>query len=383
MSRRPVPEQQFGSDSFLDIVCNVVGILIILMVVAGLRASKVPAVLPTMSVDVPATDEALPPPVPTRESQPLPVLIAEEEVPPAIEIPATPPAPAEPLPPLPPLEPHPELVATTEQLTRELAGIEAQEAAVQERLEMIRRQQAELTAQLNNMTKQQASQAEGLQSIERQRTATAQEMEQLRRMAAQLAQMVRDRAATAPSAKKLEHRITPIGQVVTGKELHFRVINNQVSVVPLERLIERLKNQIDRHKDWIAKSRQQLGQVGPIDGYTMHYVVQRDNASVVDELRMGPGMFRISVSEWRVEAERDAELESATEALQQGSRFMSAIATAEPGSSLTFWVYPDSFETYTELKAYCQQQNFLIAGRPLPMGIPIAGSPNGSRSTGQ
>lgn len=383
MSRRPVPEQQFGSDSFLDIVCNVVGILIILMVVAGVRASKVPVTLPSMAVVDPIDVEPLPTPAPALESQPLPVLIAEEETPPALAEPEPAPIPAEPLPPLPPLEPAPELKASAEELARELAGIESQEAAVQERLAAIRRQQATLAERLQTMTKQQASQADGLQSVERQRAATAQELEQLRRMAAQLAQMVRDRASEAPAAKKLEHRITPIGQVVTGKELHFRVLNNRVSVVPLERLIDRLKNQIDRHKEWLAKSRQQLGQVGPIEGYTMHYVVQRENASVVDELRMGPGVFRISVSEWRVEAERDVETETFSDALRNGSRFLTAINTAEPGSSLTFWVYPDSFEAFTELKAHCQQQNFLIAGRPLPMGIPIAGSPNGSRSTGQ
>ncbi|MBI1345543.1 hypothetical protein GC163_04575 [bacterium] len=382
MSRRPQADQQFGSDSFLDIVCNVVGILIILMVVAGVRASHDPVSLPVLSlpdndepriVTAPAIEEELPPPPPMPiPMSPVPVI--EPELPALPEIPAEP---------LPPLEPSPELVAAAEQLARELAGMDDKERTLQQQLANNRRQQQELEDRLQTLSKQQASQAAGLQAAEQQRQATAQELEQLRRIAAQLSQLVRERASEAPAAKTLEHRITPIGQAVTGKELHFRVLEDRISVVPLERLIERLKNQIDRHKEWIAKSRQQLGQVGPVEGYALHYVVQRESASVVDELRMGPGVFRINVTEWRVEAERDVETESSAEALRPGSRFLSAIATAEPGATLTFWVYPDSFNAYTEVKAYCQQQNFLIAGRPLPTGIPIAGSPNGTRSTGQ
>src|SRR5262245_54862811 len=40
--RPPREEAHFGSDSFLDVVANVVGILIILMVLAGIRAKTAP-----------------------------------------------------------------------------------------------------------------------------------------------------------------------------------------------------------------------------------------------------------------------------------------------------------------------------------------------------
>ena len=45
MSRRKsTGDQEFGSDSFLDIIANIVGILIILIVVAGLRVAQQPAI---------------------------------------------------------------------------------------------------------------------------------------------------------------------------------------------------------------------------------------------------------------------------------------------------------------------------------------------------
>ena len=55
--RRATPQQAAGDDSFLDIVANIVGILIILIVVAGVRASRAPVEFPET-----ATDEPEPPP---------------------------------------------------------------------------------------------------------------------------------------------------------------------------------------------------------------------------------------------------------------------------------------------------------------------------------
>src|SRR5580658_11025412 len=42
MAREKNDEMEFGSDSFLDVVANIVGILIILIVVAGIKAGASP-----------------------------------------------------------------------------------------------------------------------------------------------------------------------------------------------------------------------------------------------------------------------------------------------------------------------------------------------------
>ena len=375
MSRRPRRAFQFGSDSFLDIVCNVVGILIILMVVAGLRASRAPVQLPTLAVaEVPA-----PPPIPESDGPPLPLLIAEEESEPAPPVHVAPPEPVV----LEPVVPPPELVTQSERLRQELDQLQQQNEAATAKMVNINQQQSELQEKLQALGQQQTAQTEQLELLQQKRAATQLELDHLQRVMAQLQQTLKQQEAKSPPAKSLQHRINPIGQAVTGNELHFRVLNNRVIEVPLDQLVGRLKGQIERHKDWIAKSRQQLGEIGPIDGFTMHYVVERDAGSLADELRMGPGVFRISVTEWQLEAERNLPDESAAEALRPGSRFLSALSRAEQGTAITFWVYPDSFGAYTQLKEHSQKMNFLIAGRPLPDGIPIAGSPAGTRSTGQ
>jgi hypothetical protein len=50
---------------------------------------------------------------------------------------------------------------------------------------------------------------------------------------------------------------------------------------------------------------------------------------------------------------------------------------------VTFWVYPDSFALYRRVRDYLYEHDIVVAGRPLPEGIPITSSRRGSVSRGQ
>ena len=50
---------------------------------------------------------------------------------------------------------------------------------------------------------------------------------------------------------------------------------------------------------------------------------------------------------------------------------------------MTFWVYPDSFALYRQLRDYLYDREVVVAGRPLPEGVPVSGSKRGSVSRGQ
>ena len=70
--------------------------------------------------------------------------------------------------------------------------------------------------------------------------------------------------------------------------------------------------------------------------------------------------------------------------LDQGSDFRQKLAKILPGrTTITIWVYPDGFDAFREIRKELYRQNYTIAARPLPMGEPIAGSPNGSKSAAQ
>ena len=76
--------------------------------------------------------------------------------------------------------------------------------------------------------------------------------------------------------------------------------------------------------------------------------------------------------------------ESLQDAIAEGSRLNARLARLDPESTtITLWTYPDSFEAYATLKQELHRLGFDAAARPLPRGVRIAGSPNGSRSTAQ
>jgi hypothetical protein len=284
-----------------------------------------------------------------------------------------------------PVVPSPprQLVTTVDELQRELAAMSGDYESVVARMTAAREQQSALEDKLaaaRSAVEQRQSQWDAAQQ---KKAASSAELSKLRLMVSQLSTQIEAAEAVTPKLQQIEHRITPIGKEITGHELHFQVLHNRVAVIPLEKLIERLKDQVERRKDWLAKSQRHMGQVGPLDGFAMNYVVERDNMSVVDELRYGQGMYRISVSSWQIEPQRDLVSEPAAAAIQPGSRFYAALLEAGEGAALTFWVYPDSFGAFGELKKFCHTQNFLVAGRPLPDGQPISGSPAGARSAGQ
>ena len=82
-------------------------------------------------------------------------------------------------------------------------------------------------------------------------------------------------------------------------------------------------------KDWLAKLRSHRGSVGPIDGFRLDYLVERQSSSVVDEINYGPGFFRIIVSAWAIHVDEDLQTETADAALQSGSRFLSVLQSEQ------------------------------------------------------
>jgi len=72
------------------------------------------------------------------------------------------------------------------------------------------------------------------------------------------------------------------------------------------------------------------------------------------------------------------------QALGPASEFRGRIANCRPqNTTVTIWVYPDSFDDFRALKAELFRLGYLTAARPMPMGEPIAGSPSGHRSAAE
>ncbi len=358
--RPPHPEEQFGSDSFLDVVANVVGILIILMVLAGIRASRVAA-----------------------------IQVAEES---AVEANTPAPATADVMSNVPP----------SDALALRRAGLTAMQAQaeqLQTDLEQLRHVATEREVRLSELDSQEAvtrNRVAALGStLDGELAALAQNRQQTEELSA-AAQAVRvklkQRQAELATAEQqtqrveqLEHRITPVSRVLSENEteLHFRCLGGRVAFVPLEELIERMKSQMERQKDFIIRNRKYSGSVGPVRGFSLNYLVEREDGTMLDQMRLGSSVFRIIVSQWEIIPEADLDAETTEAALRGESAFRNELRKTEPGSTITFWVYPDSFSLYRQLQTIAHREGFTVAARPMPDGVSIRGSPKGSRSAAQ
>ena len=125
-----------------------------------------------------------------------------------------------------------------------------------------------------------------------------------------------------------------------------------------------------------------------VGGFRLRYTVARerglsDGASPADDPGSHEG-FRYGLAEWIAEPTAPVRGESLQAALADHSQFRQVADRLDPEqAAITFWVYPDSFPLYRQLRDYLYDRNLVVAGRPLPEGFPITCSRQGSRSLGQ
>lgn len=367
------PEMEFGSDSFLDVIANIVGILIILIVIAGLRVGQSPK--PTISEedvkaasllaldDVRAAGVAADE-MPEDENEPG----DEEEVADVTDA---------------DLEPSPALAQRMKDLESEIAALDEDATKQESEVEEIKSLQAFEKRELSETEKALAAHDVDHRRMQRRLNRLSQTIAERKDVLAQLITQIDELKKVAPPVKKVQHKVTPIARSVQGDEVHFRLSEGKVSVVPLTELVDRLLKQAERQKEWLAQYHRHEGTVGPVNGFTMNYIIERQPVSVTDAIHRGPGAFRVGVTAFRVNPEPDLKAETIEQAIKVGSEFHIALQTAKPGSTLTFWVYPDSYALYRRLQSISHGAGFTVAARPLPEGVPIAGSPNGTRSAGQ
>lgn len=347
MSRRrsnPPPSE----DSFLDVVANLVGILIILVVVvaAQTREAVVEAILPTLvdhaSADLPSADAAEP--------------ISAEDVAQAAAATAS-------------LEGR---IHEIEAQRQNLAASSARKKAVRDQLQTL------LTAAQTALARRaEATSAENAARVERQRQlAEAEaELERLRSVKEQLA------AETEPLT--LEHLPTPLAQTVFGHEEHFQLQAGRLSYVPMQAFLSELKADVSAKVHRLKDAPSFTDTIGPREGFTMRYTIARQKE--FQKTSVGTAVReKIEVDHFVIipgAADLGEPLAAAT---RDGSQLLRRLRGFSPdATTITVWVYPDSYGQYRELKQFLFDRGYLSAARPLPRGAPISGSPHGRRSSAQ
>jgi multidrug efflux pump subunit AcrA (membrane-fusion protein) len=339
-----------GHDAFLDIVANLVGILIILVVVLGAQSQ---AVL-REAKESPDESETIVTPV-----DPLKRAAGEDDM-------------------------------------QGLALAAARAAAAQADSMRLERTIKVLDAQINRQSERRAMMLAVLQQAE---TAWEKQQEQLdeeRRAAidaktkadslkesiAELAGEAQRLGQREPNVVAVSHLPTPMAKTVFGKELHFRLKDNRLSVVPLDALTEEIRNDLRR---LAMGSRQGVmdAAIGPIRGYVARYVLNRSNELVSRDNRLAQ-MARLQVMAASFEPLEEPHGTPINTVLASENWLDVELASTRPeDTTITVWVYPDSFAAFRRLKERLYAKGYATAARPLEQGRPIIASASGSRSAAQ
>ncbi|MEE2990610.1 MAG: hypothetical protein VX715_08340 [Planctomycetota bacterium] len=324
-----------GHDSFLDIVANLVGVLIILVMVVAVRARDG------------AVNEQR---AQTSSLEPVDVESARFEA-----------------------EGIREDIQRIEQLLQrqamEIAYREKERDKVLQELRvlelLVQQQESHLDTSQQEKLQKQAMLGDLKHQLE--------DLEQARRTVEQM----------QSQPKVIQHRPTPMAKTVFGTEIHFRLFQGRITYIPWDQLIERLKQDAQQKARNLGGEGKLTELIGPIGGFRMRYQlgVRRYMANTTDGPRMRQGL---QLEQFELIPVDPTMGEGVENAIEEGSRFLQTLGSfSSQRATVTIWVYPESFIQFQKIKTLLHQRGFACAGRPLPAGALISGSPSGSLSAAQ
>lgn len=328
-----------GQDSFLDIVANLVGIMIILVMVVGARAKDA---MVDAEID---------------ESKPSATAEWEKEAAAA--------------------------KAIADDVEADFKRIQAE--MQRQKLELAYRQEerdrvqmlvvgAERTLSDHRQTLDESQQREFDQ--QKEIVAAETELEDLRRSIGHI-------ETTEPETTIIEHLPTPMAKTVFGREVHLRLRHGRVAYVPWDEFVARLKEDAPRKVSRLRDEPEVTDSIGPLGGFWMRYTLKRENQ--VLQGKAGVAVQQTVVLDKFVLLPEAEEMgESLEDALSESSQLNAILAGHRPAATtITVWIYSDSFEQFRKLKRVLFERGFVTAARPLPDDHPIGGSPEGTRSAAQ
>jgi multidrug efflux pump subunit AcrA (membrane-fusion protein) len=202
-----------------------------------------------------------------------------------------------------------------------------------------------------------------------------------------LADEIRAMAQLPPLKKVLRYR-TPVSRPVHTAEFHFECREGRVAFVDIASLLADVRQGMEEKAKQLRTQWQVTATAGPVGAFRLRYVLERERGTLDAAFQGAPpdphGTFRYGLSEWEVEPVLRTRGESDDAALAAGSEFRQLVDRIDPEQSVvTFWVYPDSFPLFRRLRDYLYDRDVTVAGRPLPENISITCSRGGSLSRGQ
>jgi hypothetical protein len=344
--RRPRREIEFSFDSFLDVVANVVGIILRLILVAWLGARSY--------------KPAVPPPA----AEPVQEDIADLG------------------------EPEDPLSPELERQRKEVARMQAllleqlqQYESERGQLQLSARELADLRARLEDLY----GEKKALDGAEKEKGGTLQAAaltaEELRERGRKVLEEIEALRKNPPPKQTLRYR-TPISRPLTSEEWMFECRGGRVTLIDIGTLQDDVVRAVRSRADELRDRGELRGVTAPVGAFRLRFAA--DSGGAMNALSAAPTAGSNVAIEWEVEAVDPHRGEAAEAALAPTSDFRRVVDHIEPRqAAVTMWVYPDSFPLFRRLRDYLYDHDIVVAGRPLPEGAAIAASRRGTASRGQ
>lgn len=184
-----------------------------------------------------------------------------------------------------------------------------------------------------------------------------------------------------PNVEEIECQPTPVAKTVTGTEVHVLLSDDYVAVVPFDELLEQMKADAQTNV-WRLRQQDEMDRtIGPINGFRLRYCFVKEG--VLGRSDAGTYMTGsvCRFSHCYILPVNTPAGEPAQEALAPNSEFFQHLQRLKPdGTTITIWTYSGNYDRLREMKRSIRQVGFQIAVRPLPKGMPIGASRHGSES---
>jgi len=328
-----------GQDSFLDIVANLVGILIILVMVIGVRAQD-------------AMIEAAPNDEPSQQVEQIKSEVTDVKT-------------------------------AASAVASDIHRINSEIKRQQLDLDYRRKERDRILMVVSSTKELLADQRGQLDQVQQARFDSQRELIADRAELEQLRRGVQSARTQTQQVAVIEHLPTPMAKTVFGKELHFRLRRGRLTFIPWDELVAQLKVDAPQ-KMWRLKDQSEFTEtLGPLGGFWIKYTLARVEHSV--PTRVGVSVQRsVELDRFVLVPVAENLGEPFGKALEAGSDFRAVLSQHKPASTtVTVWTYPDSFNQFRTLKKELFQLGYLTASRPLPDDQPIGGSPRGTRAAAQ
>lgn len=353
--RRPDKEIHFSFDSFLDVVANVVGIIIKLILVAwvGARTYK--------GFEIP---ESFTPTTPSVTQNKL-------------------------------IDPNDPLMqsiidkSNSKTVVEGLLTSKKSELDAQIKEKKIMQQKV---YELDNSLKALLDQEKTINALINESTEinknTPITMAKIKTKSEQLNEEIENLKKTKGAKNELKYK-TPVSRTLQSEEMIFECKNGRITPVDIGAMLEEVSGRMQSLGEKLRKQWELDEYSQTYGAFKIKYTLERERTGLeIASLNAIPderANFRFSLTGWVLESLDPDRGETLEQALNPNSEFMKIINSLDQNqTAVTFCVYPDSFTIYRRMRDLLHEKNIVVAGRPLNFDAPIAMSvKKGTASRGQ